>query len=64
MTKITPKKIISYLAFMLVGACVGYFMYSIMGCPDGTCPLRSSPVNSMLYGMGSGLLIGIIYNSD
>lgn len=54
------KKAVVFLLCALGGAFVGYLMFRFLGCPTGACPLRSSAVNSVLYGAASGCFIGYV----
>ena len=54
------KKAVVFLACALGGAFVGYLMFRFLGCPTGACPLRSSAVNSVLYGIVCGCVIGYV----
>ena len=51
-------KILRQTTFILAGASIGYWYYTIYGCPDGSCLITSNPVNSMLY-MG---LVGWLFS--
>lgn len=42
----------------VVGAALGFLYYKMVGCPSGTCPITSKPLNATLYGAVMGLLIG------
>lgn len=41
-----------------VGAIGGYLYWHFIGCSSGTCPITSNPMNSTLYGMLMGGLLG------
>jgi len=42
----------------LLGLFAGYLYWFFIGCTTGTCVITSSPVNSSLYGLFLGGLIG------
>ncbi len=43
-----------------IGAIVGYCYYHFIGCVNGTCMIRSKPLNSVLYfGFIGGLFSGM-----
>ena len=41
-----------------LGAIGGFLYWNFIGCSSGTCPITSSPLNSTLYGMLMGGLLG------
>lgn len=49
--------IVKYLLSMATGAALGYLFYKKVGCPNGSCPITSSPYRSTLYGGVMGLLL-------
>lgn len=55
------RKDVSFLArwliFPLLGGAAGYLYYRLVGCADGSCPLTSSPIVSVLFGVFCGLLL-------
>lgn len=51
------KDWIRYGGGLLFGAGLGYFYYSLVGCPTGTCPLQSSPILNIALGAVIGLII-------
>jgi len=52
------KQIFSWrlLIGLLVGAAAGYLYYYFWGC-NGTCPITSSPVKTVLVGAAMGGLV-------
>lgn len=42
----------------IVGAILGYWYYSAVGCSSGTCAITSKPLNSTIYGSIMGGLLG------
>ncbi len=52
------KRWIFISAGTLVGAAAGYAYYYFIGCANGTCAITSNPINSTLYGVFMGGLIG------
>ncbi len=42
----------------VIGAVGGYLYWQFVGCSSGTCPITSSPLNSSLYGILIGALLG------
>ena len=51
------------LSFTLGGAVLGYLYYRFFGC-QGSCPITSSPVLTMLYMGFIGLLVSGIVKKD
>lgn len=47
--------------FAGLGALAGYAYYYFVGCADGTCAITSNPVNSTLYGVLMGGLLGDMF---
>lgn len=45
---------------ILLGGIGGYLYWFFIGCTTGTCPITSSPVNSVLIG---SLMFGLFLNS-
>ena len=65
---INVRRVLRALIYTSVGALIGLAMYLLVGCPDGTCPLTSSPFSSMavmgLLGfMMSGSICGCLGGS-
>ena len=48
------------LAFILVGAVLGFAYGKFIGCRSGMCPLTSNAYTSTLYGALLGFLFGRI----
>ena len=44
---------------VLVGAILGFTYWYFIGCESGTCPIKSDPTNSTLYG---SLMGGLLFN--
>ncbi len=66
MTSKMKLTIIKYRALLIgaaIGAIVGYAYYYFIGCPNGTCAITSKPVNSTLYGVLMGSLVGDIFRT-
>jgi len=51
------KKMIAAIIGAAVGALIGYFMYTNVGCQTGTCPLMSKSWLSIVYFSLIGALI-------
>ncbi len=49
--------IVKYLLSIALGAALGYLSYKKVGCPNGSCPITSSPYRSTLYGGVMGFLL-------
>lgn len=47
-----------------LGALGGYLYWYFIGCNSGTCPITSSPLNSTLYGILLGGLIGSMFKRE
>ncbi|MFN4082303.1 MAG: DUF6132 family protein [Bacteroidia bacterium] len=45
-----------------LGAVAGYAYYYFIGCTNGTCAITSNPLNSTLYGIFMGGLLGSSLN--
>lgn len=41
-----------------IGAIGGFLYWKFIGCSSGTCPITSNPINSTLYGILLGALLG------
>lgn len=54
------KKLIKGAIGLAVGVLLGFIYYRVVGCGTGTCPITSSPINTMVYGGISGFLIGFL----
>ena len=52
------------IAGAAIGALGGYLYWYFIGCNSGTCPITSSPLNSTLYGILQGGLIGSMFKRD
>lgn len=48
----------------VLGAIGGYAYYYFVGCASGTCAITSSPVNSSLYGLFMGGLLGDLFHKE
>ena len=46
------------------GAIAGWCYWYFVGCSTGTCAITSSPVNSTLYGVFLGGLLGNTFRKD
>lgn len=46
------------IIFSILGAIAGYLYYAFVGCKSGTCLITSKPINSTMYGLIVGGLIG------
>jgi len=55
------KKYKMILIFSGLGALAGYTYYYFVGCADGTCAIKSNPINSTLYGILMGGLLGDMF---
>jgi len=51
----------TYILGALVGAIGGYLYWRYVGCTTGTCPITSSPTNTIIYGAVMGALLGGIF---
>lgn len=62
------KKFAKKYLFPVIGICAGalsgYFYWTFEGCRSGTCAITSSPLNSMLYGVLIGGLLGSIFQGE
>lgn len=55
------KWIIGPIAIALIGGIAGYAYYYYVGCASGTCRITSKPLNSTLYGVVMGGLLGSLF---
>jgi gas vesicle protein len=46
----------------LIGMVTGYVYYRLVGCESGSCAITSNPLNSSLYGVIMGGLLGSVFN--
>lgn len=51
------KRALKVIIGILLGGLTGYLYYYFIGC-DGTCPISSNPIRSILYGSAVGTLLG------
>lgn len=51
------KRIMKIALGIVIGGLAGYLYYYFIGC-DGTCPISSNPIRSILYGSVVGTLLG------
>ena len=51
----------TYILGAVVGAIGGYLYWRYVGCTTGTCPITSSPANTIIYGTAMGALLGGIF---
>lgn len=58
------KKQWTVIAGGAAGALGGYLYWYFIGCNSGTCPITSSPLNSTLYGILLGGLLGSMFKKD
>ena len=49
--------IIKMLISAVIGGLLGFLYYKKIGCPNGSCPITSSPYSSTIYGVLIGLMI-------
>lgn len=47
---------IKWTAFLAIGGSLGFAYWYFWGC-EGSCGISSSPINSILYGMGMAALL-------
>jgi len=47
-----------FIIGIVVGGILGFAYYYFIGCRSGTCAITSNPVNSVLYGMLMGGVLG------
>lgn len=55
------KNNINYILGGIIGAIAGYLYWRYIGCSTGTCPITASPINSSIYGIIIGILIGGLF---
>lgn len=53
------KQIIRISIGLAIGAALGYAYYYFIGCNSGSCPLTSTPINSIIFGMIAGGALAI-----
>jgi phage shock protein E len=46
----------------IIGMIAGYVYYRLVGCESGSCAITSNPLNSSLYGVVMGGLLGSVFN--
>jgi len=51
------RKYIYGISGIAAGAIAGWVYWYFAGCADGTCAITSKPMNSMLYGGLTGVLL-------
>ncbi|MBK5262310.1 MAG: YtxH domain-containing protein [Peptostreptococcaceae bacterium] len=45
---------------VVIGGALGFIYYKLVGCPTGSCPITSKPINTIIYGAIMGLLVSNI----
>jgi len=55
LSKLKKHFTIKTLIGVILGALGVYLYYNFIGCSNGSCPISSSPISSILYGMLIGL---------
>jgi len=61
--KIFLRRNVFTLIGVIIGGFGGYIYWSKVGCVSGTCPITSSPVMSVIWGMMMGGLLFSMFNS-
>ena len=51
------------LILAVLGGIAGFSYYYFVGCASGTCAITSSPINSTIYGILMGGLLGDIFRT-
>jgi phage shock protein E len=51
------------LILAVLGGITGFSYYYFVGCASGTCAITSSPINSTIYGILMGGLLGDIFRT-
>lgn len=51
------------LLLAVLGGIAGFSYYYFVGCASGTCAITSSPINSTIYGILMGGLLGDIFRT-
>ncbi|MCL4510719.1 MAG: DUF6132 family protein [Bacteroidetes bacterium] len=58
--KLTGRKNLTKVLFVVVGAIAGYAYYHFIGCATGTCPITGNPYVSTMYGGLMGFTLGMV----
>ncbi len=58
--KLTGRKNLTKVLFVVVGAVAGYAYYHFIGCATGTCPITGNPYVSTMYGGLMGFTLGMV----
>lgn len=58
--KLTARKSLARLVFVVLGAGAGYAYYHFIGCATGTCPITGNPYMSTMYGGLMGFTIALV----
>lgn len=53
-----------YILGFLLGAIGGYAYWYYIGCSSGTCPITSSPLMSVIFGVVLGSTIGGMFKKE
>ncbi len=56
---IKTKKYLPQIIGVVIGGTLGFTYYYFIGCHSGTCPITSSPWNSIFAGSVIGLIISL-----
>lgn len=58
--KLTGRKNLTKVLFVVGGAVAGYAYYHFIGCATGTCPITGNPYVSTMYGGLMGFTLGMV----
>lgn len=58
--KLTARKNLTKVIFVVVGAGAGYAYYHFIGCATGTCPITGNPYVSTMYGGLMGFTLALV----
>ena len=58
--KLTGRKNLTKVLFVVAGAVAGYAYYHFIGCATGTCPITGNPYVSTMYGGLMGFTLGMV----
>ena len=58
--KLTGRKNLTKVLFVVIGAVAGYAYYHFIGCATRTCPITGNPYVSTMYGGLMGFTLGMV----
>lgn len=51
-----------YILGAVLGGIIGYLYWYYIGCVGGACPLKATPMPSIVLGVAVGIYVGVLLN--